>query len=97
VICDESKLDDFGCLGAPDLIIEILSEGNKNRDIQEKHALYEENFVKEYWIVFPKEQMVQIFHLENEKYGLPEVYELEDEIHSKVLEGFIVINSSIFV
>ncbi len=96
VICDTSKLDDLGCIGAPDLIIEILSEGNKNRDIKKKHALYEEYAVKEYWIVFPKEQMVQVFRLENLKYGLPDVYELKDEITSSILEGFRITNDEIF-
>ncbi|MDX2195504.1 MAG: Uma2 family endonuclease [Cytophagales bacterium] len=96
VICDETKLDDLGCLGAPDLIIEILSDGNRNRDIQKKFALYEENLVKEYWIVFPKEQMVQVFHLLNDKYGLPEVYEQDDEIKSNILQGLSITNNTIF-
>ncbi|TAF77683.1 MAG: Uma2 family endonuclease [Bacteroidetes bacterium] len=96
VVCDPSKLDDLGCIGAPDLIIEILSEGNKNRDLKNKMMLYEENLVKEYWVVFPKEQIVQVFHLENEKYGFPEVYEQDSIILSKVLAGFEIQNDRLF-
>ncbi|MGA0560291.1 Uma2 family endonuclease [Larkinella sp. VNQ87] len=49
VICDPAKLDDQGCMGAPDWIIEILSPGSLARDTKEKFDLYEENGVKEYW------------------------------------------------
>ena len=48
VICDLSKLDDRGCIGAPDLIIEILSAGNSKNELQNKYEIYEESGVKEY-------------------------------------------------
>lgn len=51
VVCDPKKLDKRGCIGAPDLIIEILSPSNSNREMKNKYELYEENGVKEYWIV----------------------------------------------
>ena len=51
VICDLTKLDDRGCLGAPDLIVEILSPGNSTREMKIKKELYAESGVKEYWIV----------------------------------------------
>ncbi|MGK0413927.1 MAG: Uma2 family endonuclease [Polaribacter sp.] len=51
VICDKNKLDKRGCIGAPDLIIEILSPSNSSREMKNKYELYEENGVKEYWIV----------------------------------------------
>jgi Uma2 family endonuclease len=68
VICDENKLDDIGCLGAPDLIIEILSPGNSKKEKDIKFDLYEENNVKEYWIVNPTENTVLIYVIENERY-----------------------------
>src|SRR4051794_27582693 len=49
VICDETKLDERGCCGAPDLVVEILSPGNSRKEIRLKHELYEEAGVKEYW------------------------------------------------
>ena len=68
VICDSNKLDDKGCIGAPDLIIEILSPGNSNREMNIKFDLYQENSVKEYWIVNPTDEIVYIYVLENDKY-----------------------------
>ena len=73
VICDLTKLDDRGCVGAPDLIIEILSPGNSRREMKEKYEVYEESGVKEYWIVHPTEKSVQIFLLDEAKekfYGI---------------------------
>ncbi len=70
VICDLAKLDDRGCLGAPDLIIEILSPASSKRDLSEKYELYQNFGVKEYWIVFPSEKVIQQFVLFNKKYEL---------------------------
>ncbi len=58
VVCDLAKIDERGCLGAPDWIVEILSPGNVGHDTRTKYALYEENGVREYWIVYPGEQTV---------------------------------------
>ena len=67
-ICDLSKIDKKGCLGSPDLIIEILSPGNSKKEMDLKFDLYEENLVKEYWIVHPEEQVVYIYVLQNNKF-----------------------------
>ena len=53
VICDASKLDFKGCLGAPDIIIEILSPGNSKKELRNKYEVYEESGVKEYWLFVP--------------------------------------------
>ena len=53
VVCDRNKIDERGCLGAPDWIVEILSPGNLSHDTRTKFDLYEENGVREYWIVDP--------------------------------------------
>ena len=68
VICDLSKIDERGAIGAPDLIIEILSEGNSKKEMDIKYDLYEENGVKEYWIVNPNEKTIAIYVLQNDKY-----------------------------
>lgn len=65
VICDESKIEDRGCLGAPDLIVEILSPGNSDKEMKIKYELYQENGVREYWIIHPTEKQLFIFVLEN--------------------------------
>ena len=67
-MCDVSKLDDKGCIGAPDLIIEILSPGNSKKEMGVKFDLYEENAVKEYWIVNPSENSIFIYTLQNKKF-----------------------------
>lgn len=66
VVCDTAKLDQRGCLGAPDLIIEILSPGNSSKEINEKFDLYEETGVREYWLVEPAENAVLVYVLNEE-------------------------------
>lgn len=68
IICDEDKLDDKGCNGTPDLIVEILSPKNSKHDVDTKFRLYEESGVKEYWIVEPTERLVLVYTLQNNKY-----------------------------
>ncbi len=69
VICDETKLDEQGCNGAPDLVIEILSPGNTKREMKDKFELYEEAGVREYWLVEPNDEVVLIYYLnEDERY-----------------------------
>jgi Uma2 family endonuclease len=68
VICDLSKLDARGCLGAPDWIIEILSAGNSAREMREKYRVYEESGVREYWIVNPENETILPYILENETF-----------------------------
>lgn len=68
IICDENKLDDKGCNGAPDLIVEILSPNNSKHDVDTKFNLYQESGVKEYWMVEPEERFVLVYTLQNEEY-----------------------------
>ena len=73
VICDAAKLDDRGCLGAPDLIVEILSPGNSRTEMKDKFEIYQEAGVSEYWIVLPTEKTIQVWKLNDEGFyiGLP--------------------------
>lgn len=81
VVCDPAKLDDKGCIGAPDLIIEILSPATARMDMTIKFDLYQRFGVKEYWIVHPNDQTVLVFKLlETGLYGVPERYCAEDTI-----------------
>lgn len=63
VICDSKKIIEKGCLGAPDLIVEILSPSTGKKDLNEKFRLYEKRGVKEYWVVDPGNKYVEVFHL----------------------------------
>lgn len=97
VICDPEKLDDRGCIGAPDLIIEVLSPSTMKKDYYEKFDLYEENKVKEYWLVNPEGRSLQIFHLENGKYQEFETLEEKQEtITSKLFPKLQIPMVSVF-
>ena len=70
VVCDPAKLDEKGCIGAPDLIVEVSSPSTSKLDLEKKYSLYETVGVKEYWIAFPKEKKVIVFLLQpNGKYA----------------------------
>jgi Uma2 family endonuclease len=64
IICDPTKIEPRGCLGAPDLIVEVLSPGTAARDWKDKFDLYEEAGVGEYWIVLPLQDDVSVFVLD---------------------------------
>ena len=76
VICDLEKLDDLGCLGAPDWIIEILSKSSMKTDEVDKFQLYEENNVREYWIADVENCIIKAYLLntKKEKYELVNYY-----------------------
>lgn len=82
VICDNTKIDEKGCIGAPNLIVEILSKGNSKKDLSIKFDLYEENGVQEYWIVNPDDKSVLIYNLKDGKYIGSRPFILESEIQS---------------
>lgn len=87
VVCDLSKIDDKGCVGAPDLVVEILSPGNSKKEKDFKFNLYQENGVSEYWVIDPQEKDIHIYILENGKYiGLPPVVEEKKVISHKFPE-----------
>ena len=76
VICDRSKIDTKGCLGSPDLVVEILSLRNSKNEMDLKFDLYQENKILEYWIVHPFQKTILIYVIENERYiGLKPYHE----------------------
>ena len=88
VICDPSKLDDKGCFGAPDLIVEILSPGNSRVELQNKFELYQEYGVNEYWVIHPSECTLLIYTLVEGKFQPSRLFTTGDKIQSSVIEGF---------
>lgn len=72
VVCDSTKLDERGCNGSPDIVIEITSPSTGKNDLTIKFELYQRHGIKEYWIILPEENAVMIFRLqENGRYGSP--------------------------
>lgn len=81
IVCDTSKLDERGCMGSPDMIIEVLSPSNGKQDRVYKFNKYEKAGVKIYWIVEPDHSLVSVFSLQsNGRYGRPAMYTYEDKI-----------------
>ncbi len=97
VICDPSKIDDHGCKGAPDFIIEILSPSNRQRDIVTKRRLYQRAGVREYWIVDPVAETVTVY-LPDEKGTLEavRVYEAGDTATISVLNDCSIDLNDVF-
>ena len=76
VVCDLEKIDGRGCVGAPDLVVEILSPSNSRKDLKDKYEIYQEAGVPEYWIVDADDKAIYRYVLEGDTYiGLPPVSE----------------------
>jgi Uma2 family endonuclease len=95
VICDPSKIDDRGCNGAPDLVIEILSPSNTNKELLLKFNLYCEAGVREYWVIEPETRLVQISLLEKGRY-VTATYGVSDVVPVTVLPGLSIDLKTIF-
>ena len=97
VVCDLNKLDDRGCIGAPDLIVEVLSPSSLKYDWNYKFNLYEKAGVKEYWIVDPKAKMVSVFLLQSDgKYDDGTVYECFQKAPVFIFEGLEIDLNELF-
>lgn len=96
VICDRKKLDRRGCKGAPDLVVEIVSPSTARRDTHEKLLLYERHGVKQYWLVFPGEHVVQIHELRDGKYGVPAMFAENDRIAVGLFPGLEIDLAAVF-
>jgi len=97
VVCDLSKLDERGCCGAPDMIVEILSPSTLKKDTTEKFTLYEESGVKEYWMVHPKDKAIHVFLLQNDgKYDAGTLYELEGKVPVHLFDNYLIDLDEIF-
>jgi len=74
IICDLSKIDEAGCFGAPDFIVEILSKSTSKKDLNDKFDVYQESGVREYWIVYPIEEIINCYVLEDGVFRLDRAY-----------------------
>ncbi len=97
IICDKSKIDDTGCNGAPDMIIEIISPSSIKIDRVIKFNLYEKAGVKEYWIVEPDQKLVSVFELQkNKRFSRPEMYTEEDSITVSLFSDLVIDLGAVF-
>jgi Uma2 family endonuclease len=95
VVCDGSKLDDRGCNGPPDMIIEIMSPSNRRNDMLVKYRKYLQAGVGEYWIVDPEEKTVHACVLDNGRYQVS-VYDETQTAPVSVLPGCAISLKDIF-
>lgn len=95
IICDPEKLDERGCIGAPDLVIEILSPGNSKKEMKNKFELYEEAGVREYWVVHPTEENVLVYVLENGEFRASKPV-VDDYINSYIFPDLKVHTNDVF-
>ena len=87
VICDPSKLDEKGCHGAPDWVIEIVSKGSRQMDYFTKLFKYQLAGVREYWVVDPEKKVVVVYNFEK---GTMEEYAFGEDVPAGIYEGFSI-------
>jgi Uma2 family endonuclease len=85
VICDRTKLDEQGCRGAPDWVVEVLSPATAGHDHIVKRSLYQRAGVREFWLVHPDDRLVTIYRLVDGAYGRPDVSEMTGELRAGIL------------
>ncbi len=96
VVCDPKMIEENGCFGAPNWIIEILSKATAKKDRKDKYEVYQEAGVNEYWIVAPEEETVEIYLLENGRYSLKDVLDKNDTVNPFTLPGLTIALNEIF-
>ena len=97
VVFDASKIDERGCLGAPDVVIEIESAVSQLYDWNRKHSIYEAGGVKEYWVISSGEEGITVFQLQNNgTYGIGAVYEGNMQASSQLLQGLSMNTETLF-
>jgi Uma2 family endonuclease len=97
VVCDPSKLDERGCLGAPDMIVELLSPSTRKYDLNDKYRLYEASGVKEYWVIDVRGRDVTVFLMQdNGTYAEGMVYTDNARIPVQTLPGLEVETAELF-
>ena len=84
VICHGDRLDEMGCHGAPDWVIEIVSPSSRKMDYVRKTKLYQETGVREYWIVDPNKEMVTVYH--EKQWDVPVCHSFAERIQTGIYQ-----------
>ena len=93
IICDPSKIKYFGCFGAPDLIMEILSPSTARKDMLLKAQKYEHAGVREYWLIDIRKRRILVY--EFEKLELPKIYGFDEKIPIGIWGGALELDFSL--
>ncbi len=87
VVCDTTKIDEKGCHGAPDFIIEILSPSSRDRDKIKKFLKYAAAGVREYWIIDPVKRHTDVYYFEKDK---ADCYSFDEDIPVGIFQDLTV-------
>jgi len=90
VVCDSQKIDSKGCIGAPDIVVEILSPGNNKKELQNKYDVYEEAGVKEYWLIHPVEKTFSKYVLTDGRFQPSRILTIGNEVTTPILPGLSI-------
>ena len=97
VVCGEWKGGDNAFLGAPDMVVEILSPSNRKKDLIKKFLLYQEAAVREYWIADPKVKSVTVYIMQDDgEFNDGEVYQPGEKVPVHILNGHTIDLNDIF-
>ena len=90
IVCDPAKIDERGCRGAPDWVIEVLSPRTAAHDQTVKLAAYERAGVRECWFVHPTDRTVAVYRLSGGAYARPAISELRDRLACQAVEAVTI-------
>lgn len=94
IICDTGKLNDRGCLGAPDWIIEITSPSNPTHDYITKLVMYHNAGMREYWIVDPQSRQIHVYNMDNGNFAV-NIHSFRDTVRAGIYEDLSIDFSSL--
>ena len=87
VICDKDKLNDRGCVGTPDFVIEVVSKSSRKMDYTTKNALYSDAGVREYWIVDPDKSRIIVYNFEQ---STMDEYSFTDSVKAGIYNDLLI-------
>ncbi|MES2795186.1 MAG: Uma2 family endonuclease [Bacteroidota bacterium] len=96
IICNPTLIEENGCFGVPNWIIEILSQSTAKKDLDDKYKVYEEAGVSEYWIVSPEYETIEIYLLENGKYAKKHIFDKTDMVSPFTLPELTINLNEVF-
>jgi len=95
IVCDHSKLNDAGCKGAPDMVVEILSPSTSRHDNTIKFNTYLKNGVREYWVINPETKTIAVHILKDNNY-ITHAYLDDAEVSVHILDDCLIDLSEVF-
>lgn len=96
VVCDPNKIQRKGCVGVPDMVVEVLSPRTAKKDKTAKLRAYKVSGVREYWIVDPHNQLVEVYRLQDNVFGEPTVYGNDEMVTVGIFNGLDINLCDIF-